>query len=372
MGKYVVTPWKVEGKVEYDRLIKEFGTEPLTETLIQRIEEKAGKKDLQIRRGLVFSHRELKEILDRNDKGEGFYLYTGRGPSGQTHIGHLVPYMLTKYLQDAFKVKLYFMLTNDEKFLFQPALSLEDTTNYAYENALDFIAVGFSPKDTKIIVDTEDIKEMYDIALKVAKKVTFNTAKATFGFNNSTNIGLAFWPAVQSAPAFLESKYQGKKVSCLIPCAIDQDPYWRITRDVAEKLGYYKPGAIHTKFLPGLGEGGKMSASDPKTAIFTNDSAEEVKEKVMNSFTGGRPTLAEQKKEGGRPDMCPVYMYYLYLFEEDDGKLLERYNACRNGSLMCGDCKKELVPRVTSFLEKHQKAKKEAKKVLDKFLLKSK
>ena len=35
------------------------------------------------------------------------YLYTGRGPSSEAlHLGHLVPFMFTKYLQDAFKCPL--------------------------------------------------------------------------------------------------------------------------------------------------------------------------------------------------------------------------------------------------------------------------
>lgn len=38
---------------------------------------------------------------------------------------------------------------------------------------------------------------------------------------------------------------------CLIPCAIDQDPYFRLTRDVAPRLKYKKPALIHSKFFPG-------------------------------------------------------------------------------------------------------------------------
>ena len=41
-------------------------------------------------------------------------------------------------------------------------------------------------------------------------------------------------------------------IPCLIPCAIDQDPYFRLTRDVAQKLKYPKPYLIHSKFFPAL------------------------------------------------------------------------------------------------------------------------
>ena len=39
---------------------------------------------------------------------------------------------------------------------------------------------------------------------------------------------------------------------CLIPCAIDQDPYFRMTRDVAPRLGHHKPALIESRFFPAL------------------------------------------------------------------------------------------------------------------------
>ena len=64
-----------------------------------------------------------------------------------------------------------------------------------------------------------------------------------------------------------------------------------------------------------------MSASEPETAIFTTDHPEQVKKKIWKAFTGGKGTIAEQKKLGADPDVCTVFQYFLYLFEEDDKKL---------------------------------------------------
>ena len=45
-------------------------------------------------------------------KGEKFYLYTGRGPSSDAlHLGHLIPFHFTLWLQRAFKVPLVIQLT---------------------------------------------------------------------------------------------------------------------------------------------------------------------------------------------------------------------------------------------------------------------
>ena len=367
----VVTPWTVSGKIDYSRLIEKFGTQPITEDLLKRIEKHAGELHLQLRRGLFFSHRDLDWILDMYEAGKRFVLYTGRGPSGPVHIGHLVPWIFTKHLQDVFDSKLYFQMTDDEKFLVNPNFTLDKSMGFAYDNALDVIAVGFDVEKTKIIMDVEDIGAFYKIALRVAKRITFSTIKATFGLTDSSNIGIIFFPAIQAVPCFIESELTGENVPCLIPAAIDQDPYWRVTRDVAPKLGYFKPAQIHCKFLPGLGRGGKMSASLPETCIFTTDPPEVAKKKIWNAFTGGKPTVKEQRLQGGDPSICPIYYYDYYLFEEDDKKLNETRTKCRNGELLCGDHKIMLAEKVEKFLKEHQKRREKAKDVLNDFLFKN-
>jgi tryptophanyl-tRNA synthetase len=369
-NEMIVTPWEVRGKVDYQRLIREFGTQPITEELLQRIAKYTGKLHPQLRRKLFFSHRDLDVVLDLYEKGVKFVLYTGRGPSGPVHIGHLVPWIFTKHLQDKFKTRLYFQMTDDEKFVVEDELKLEEAKNFGYENALDLIALGFEPENTFIIFDVDDIDLLYDIALEVAKRVTYSTTKATFGFQDSTNIGWIFWPAIQAVPCFLHAKLTGENVPALIPAAIDQDPYWRVTRDIAQKLGYYKPAQIHCRFLPGLGVGGKMSASEPETSIFTTDSPEVVKRKIWNAFTGGRGTAAEQRKTGADPNICTIFQYLLYLFEEDDKKLTEREKQCKAGEILCGDCKAELTERINKFLAEHQKKREKARKTIEKFHIK--
>ncbi len=366
-NEMIVTPWEVKGKVDYERLIREFGTQPLTEELRQRLAKFMGGVHLQLRRELFFSHRDLNTVLDLYEKGIKFVLYTGRGPSGPVHIGHLVPWIFTKRLQEAFDTRLYFQMTDDEKFVIDDEAVLSETTNLAHENALDLIALGFKPQNTFIIYDVEDIDLLYDIALEVAKRITYSTARSTFGFQDDTNLGWIFYPAVQAVPCFLHKKLTGENVPALIPAAIDQDPYWRITRDIAAKMGYYKPAQIHNRFVPGLGVGGKMSASEPETAIFTTDTTEQVKKKIWKAFTGGRGTIAEQKKLGADPDVCTVFQYFLYLFEEDDKKLDERKRRCKAGEVMCGDCKKELAERVNKFLGEHQKKREKARDTIDEF-----
>lgn len=360
--EFTVTPWEVTGKIDYELLQKKFGTVSIDEKLLKRL-EKYGEIHPMLRRGIFYSHRDLNQLLDKFDKGEKFVLYTGRGPSGNTHLGHMMPWMFCKWIQDIFDVSMLFQMTDDEKFLFQD-LTLEETRKMAYENALDFVALGFNPEKTKIILDTENIKTLYPIALKVSKKITFSTARAVFGFDNSTNIGSIFYTSIQAAPAFLPTEEAGKEVPCLIPCGIDQDPHFRAARDVAPGLGYPKPAMMYCKMFPGLGGGDKMSSSDQNATIYATDGPKAVKKKIGRAFTGGRVSVEEQREKGGNPEICAVFMYFFYMFEEDDAKLNERAERCKAGGILCGECKNELTSRINVFLEDHQARREKARGIV--------
>lgn len=60
-NEQTVTPWDVDGNgraIDYDKLIKKFGTRPIDKELLQRFETLTGKKcHTFLRRGIFFSHR---------------------------------------------------------------------------------------------------------------------------------------------------------------------------------------------------------------------------------------------------------------------------------------------------------------------------
>src|SRR6476646_9702974 len=355
--EFTVTPWRVEGDIDYDKLMQKFGTEKISPELEARIEKITGEVHPMLKLGYFFSHRDLDKILTEYEKGNKFYLYTGRGPSGKIHMGHLLPWIFTKYLQEKFDVNLIFQLTDDEKFLYSDGKSMDDVSKFTQENILDIIAIGFDPKKTKILIDTKDIKRIYPISLEIAKRITYSTVKAVFGFENSTNIGMIGFPPI----------IEGRPTPVLIPAAIDQDPYWRVTRDIAEKLGYPKPAQIHSKFLPGLGMQGKMSSSIPETAIFTTDSDNVVDKKISSTFTGGQPTVELQRKLGANFNICPVFWYLRYFFDTEK-ESDERARKCKGGQLLCGECKCNLKDATKPFLSEFKKQREKAKDQVDKFM----
>jgi len=363
---FEVTPWKVEGAVDYDRLIKKFGTQEITDEILEKIQSFTGQLHPLLEHRFFFSHRDLDWILNKYEKDEKFYLYTGRGPSGMVHLGHLMPWFLTKHLQDKFDSNLLFQITDDEKFLFGNK-TMDEINKNVYENILDIIAIGFKKSRTKIIVNSRHIKHLYSNSLEIAKRITFSTAKSVFGFTNSTNVGMIGFPPLQAVPCFLPTIIEGKPTPVLIPAAIDQDPYWRLTRDIAEKIGFYKPAQIHSKFLPSLQTTGKMSSSNPETALFTTDEPKIIEEKVSNAFTGGQPTTALQKKLGGNPEICSVFSYLKFLFDTSR-ESTQRELKCRSGNLLCGECKHDLSNDSTTFISMFQERRQKAKDLVPEYM----
>ncbi|KAJ1443494.1 hypothetical protein B484DRAFT_441407 [Ochromonadaceae sp. CCMP2298] len=358
----VVDPWTVEseGAIDYDRLVEQFGSQRITDELLERMERVTGKPLHRfLRRGIFFSHRDLNAILDMYEKGQKFYLYTGRGPSSESlHLGHLIPFHFTKWLQDAFDCPLVIQLTDDEKFLFKQELKLEECHRLAYENVKDIIACGFDMKKTFIFSDLDYIQHMYPTILKIQKVTTYNQVRAIFGFTMSDNIGKSAFPAVQASPAFPSTfsiPFGGANLPCLIPCAIDQDAYFRMTRDVAPRLGFMKPSLLHCKFFPPLqGRGGKMSGSMANTAVYVTDTPKQIKDKInKHAFSGGQETLELQRELGANVDV-DVCCEWLTFFMEDDERLALIRKDYASGAMLTGEVKKELIDILQGMVKEHQ------------------
>ena len=115
-----------------------------------------------------------------------------------------------------------------------------------------------------------------------------------------------------------------------------------------------------------------MSASEQSNGvIYLSDSADEVKKKINKyAFSGGKDTVEEHRKLGGNPDIDVSFQYLKYLFEPDDSKLKKIEEDYKSGKLLSGELKAILVEKINAFLKEHQKKRKEAEKIVDKFIFK--
>ena len=211
---------------------------------------------------------------------------------------------------------------------------------------------------------------MYPNIVRIWKAVTTNTVNGIFGFDGMSNIGKIAFPAIQAAPSFPSSfpkvlnAGRDSETACLIPCAIDQDPYFRMTRDVAHKLVTKshplggKPALIHSKFFPPLqGAQGKMSSSDPNSAVFLTDPSEEIERKVKEyAFSGGRETRKMQEELGADLEVDVSYQWLRFFLEDDDEleRIGEEYGSGKGEHWSTGAVKKRLVTVLREIVAEHQ------------------
>jgi tryptophanyl-tRNA synthetase len=366
-----VTPFDVGLVEDYTQVVRQFGCEPITSDILDRFERITGTKIPNGYRNFIISHRDFDKILTAIEEKKPVYLYTGRGPSSDSmHIGHLVPFRFCQYLQLVLKVPVVIQITDDEKFIFKPNLTMESIKTMAYENIKDIIACGFDVNKTFIFTNTSFIGYLYPTILKIQKVVNLRQVLATFGFPlDNTPVGKVSFPCVQAAPAFAESfesifetnGFNLRDVYCLIPCAIDQDPYFRMCRGISSKIKHHKPAVIHTKFMAGLqGVATKMSSSYPDSCIYLGDSDKQIRKKIGKAFSGGKELLEEHRKLGGDPTKDVAYNLLTFFSKSDT---LDYFNGFSDGSVSCGEMKKAASDIIIQFISEFKQKRSEITEV---------
>lgn len=386
----LVTPFKVQGNIDYNYLVSKFGTKYISDETIALFNKTFKTDHHWMSRKLFFTHRDFDTFLNNYISGNKVFLYTGRGPSSNSmHLGHLLPFMFTSYLQKIFNnCPVIIQIADEEKAAFSTAkevsnksVKYKDKFELIYkqglENAKEIIAVGnFNSKNTFIFSNRKYRLESNDFELQATymkNLVSINDIKKIFGFNDLDTMSVYEWPFYQAAASFSDSyknllydnSYKNIKYNCLIPHAIDQDPYFRLTRDICAKLNQPKPSNIMCKFIPPLtSNSGKMSSSSfsnmsiNMNCIFLNDSRSLIKKKIMNSYSGGGGdgTLIEHAKFGGNPDKDIAYKY-LEIFETNDEKLKDIKNSFKSGKLSCSGIKEYLCNIIINLIESIQERK---------------
>lgn len=77
------------------------------------------------------------------------------------------------------------MLSDDEKFMHSQKIEMDDVRRFSRSNAADIIGLGFDVKKTFIFSNLDFVGgAFYENMCRLAKKITINSVKGTFGFND--------------------------------------------------------------------------------------------------------------------------------------------------------------------------------------------
>jgi len=368
--EFKVTPWEVSGKIDYKKLMDEFGIKKLPNL------PKVFDDNILFRRNVVFSHRDFEMILDCIKNKKTYVMMTGLMPTGKLHLGHMLLVQQMVFYQ-RLGAKLYIAVADLEAYNARQK-SMKELRDIAIDQYLtNYIALGLKPENCDFYFQSERSQNAkksnayYKLASNFSRYATFNEFKAVYGDISPGKINASLLQAADMYHAQLP-EFEGKPIPTFIPVGVDQDPHIRIARGIANRYKDYKfipIASTYHLFLPSLKGDGKMSSSDENSFISMTDSEKEVEIKIKKyAFSGGRDTIEEHRKKGGNPDVDISFQYLKMFFEPDDEKLRKIHDDYKSGNLLTSELKEILIEKINKFLKHHQKEREKAKKLVSKFL----
>jgi len=344
----LLDPWGTTIIEDYNRLYEEFGIQPFKPLLAQ-----IPNPSMFMRRGVVFGHRDFKRVLNAMKSKEKFAVMSGIKPTGEFHLGTLMTAREIIDFQRRGATAFYCIADiegyEDNNILF------EESEKIAVGNVTDLLALGFDPKRGYIYRQSME-RLVKDLAIIFGRGVTLATMKAIYG---ERHIGLYLSALIQAGDILMPQLevFDGPKPT-IVPVGVDQDAHLRFTRDLANKFhskyNFVLPSSTYHKIMRGLDGSPKMSKRNPMSYFTLQEEPEAILKKISNAFTGGRPTVKEQKKLGGIPEICSIYEICMFQFFEDDDDLIKVYHDCKSGKLLCGEHKEQVIEIVLSFIKNHQ------------------
>lgn len=247
----------------------------------------------------VITLEDLRSLLETSERP---LAYDGFEPSGLAHIaiGLLRPIKLQDLLDAGCRFKL--LLADWHAMINNKMGGDLEKIRRVGEYLLEvWRAAGIDPSRVEVVwaSDLAADPEYWKIVIRVAKSVTIKRMLRALPImgrlaGELEEAAQIFYPAMQVADIF----YMGVEICQL---GLDQRRANILARELAPKLGFKKPVAVHHHMLMGLqgpseAKGfeedsrmnleiaSKMSKSIPETSIFVHDDPETIKRKIAKAY----------------------------------------------------------------------------------------
>ena len=227
----------------------------------------------------------------------GKIILTGDRPTGRLHVGHYVGSLRRRVeMQNSGGFDKIFIMIADAQALTDNAEHPEKVRENIIEVALDYLSAGLDPEKCTIFIQSQ-IPELTELTFyymnlvtvaRLHRNPTVKSEIAMRGFEESIPAGFFTYPVSQT------SDITAFKATT-VPVGEDQLPMLEQAREIVRRFNMIygevltEPVAVvpdneTCKRLPGTDGKAKMSKS-LGNCIYLADSAEEVKNKVMNMYT---------------------------------------------------------------------------------------
>lgn len=232
----------------------------------------------------VLNPQIIKNVLE-NEK-RPLKLYWGTAPTGKPHCGYFVPMIkLAHFLKAGCEVTV--LVADLHAYLDNMKAPLEVVKYRAgyYENVVKAIltSINVPIEKLKFVLGSDyQLTPEYTMDLfKLSNKVGQNDAKRAGAdvvkqVANPLLSGLIY-PLMQA----LDEQYLDVDVQF---GGVDQRKIFVLAEENLQSIGYKKRAHLMNTMIPGLGQGGKMSASDPNSKIDILEEPKIVKKKINSAY----------------------------------------------------------------------------------------
>lgn len=232
----------------------------------------------------VLNGQIIKDHLEKNERP--LRIYWGTAPTGKPHCGYFVPMIkLAHFLKAGCEVTV--LIADLHAYLDNMKAPLEVVAYRAkyYEAVVKTILTSINVPIEKLKFtvgrDFQLTPEFVMDLFKLSNRVSQNDAKRAGAdvvkqVANPLLSGLIY-PLMQA----LDEEYLGVDAQF---GGVDQRKIFVLAEENLPGIGYKKRAHLMNKMVPGLGQGGKMSASDPNSKIDVVEDPKVVKKKIGAAF----------------------------------------------------------------------------------------
>jgi tryptophanyl-tRNA synthetase len=345
----LIDPWSSNAIQTDDerRLIQEFGLAAVDDDLRERI-----LQSRYFRRKIIFAHVNFDTIIEAIDHNSPWAVMSGIKPTNPFHLGNFTTAAEIVEFQNL-GATAYYCIADIEAWE-DNGTFYDKSFEIAVDQLADILALGLNPDKAYIWLQSRE-PLVKDVPYKVSRKVTKAMLEAIYG---EKEFGLYLAALVQVGDILLPQLKEGP-MPTVVPVGLDQAPHLRLTRDLTALYykAFFKPSSTYHRLLPGIDGSEKMSKRNPNSMFTFSEDLDSIRNKIMRALTGGRGNAQEQREKGGEADKCMIFRILLFLFEEDETALNERYRMCYGGELLCGQCKKESIEIILNFIKNHREKK---------------
>lgn len=277
-------------------------------------------------------------------------ILSGNRPTGYLHLGNYVG-ALKNWVELQDRYECFFMVA-DWHALTSNYADPAQLDDYTAEMILDWLSVGLDPEQSTLFIQSQ-VKQHAELNLLLSfitplpwleRCPTYKDQIKALSNKDLGTHGFLGYPVLQAADIII---YKAD----VVPVGEDQVPHVEMCRELVRRFNHFytdvfpEPQHLLSPVPKMLGVDGRKMSKSYDNCIYLKDSRPTAAKKISRMVTD---PARVKRSDPGHPEVCSVFDYHK-IFNAEEVPQIE--TDCRNATLGCVDCKKNLAEKVNTILD---------------------